>query len=82
VCQELLDEVRNNWKFLSRVVTGNETWVNWYGKETKQKSFWWKLVLSMSEEGKAFQVKYQEHIDGLFLTLRSLFIRDLFLQVK
>jgi hypothetical protein len=49
--QELLAEVRNKQNFLSGVVTGNETWVNWYGTETKQESFWWKLVLSMSEEG-------------------------------
>jgi hypothetical protein len=27
VCQELPDEVRNNKKFLSRVITGDERWV-------------------------------------------------------
>lgn len=63
VCQDLLVEVRNNQNFLLRVVTGIETWVYWYGTETKQQSFQWKLVMSMSKEGKARQVKHQEHVD-------------------
>jgi hypothetical protein len=38
VCLELLDEVRNDQNFLSRVITGDETWVYYYGPETKQQS--------------------------------------------
>jgi hypothetical protein len=38
VCLELLDEVRNDQNFLSRVITGDETWVYCYGPETKQQS--------------------------------------------
>jgi hypothetical protein len=63
--QDLLDEVRNDWYFVLRVVTGIETWVYWYGTETKQQSFQWNLVVSMSEVGKARQVKHEEHVDGL-----------------
>jgi hypothetical protein len=39
VCQELLDEVRNNQNFLSRTITGDETWLYCYELETKQRSF-------------------------------------------
>ena len=58
MCHKLLDEGGNKQNLLSRSVTGNETWVNLYGTETKQQSFWWKLVMSMSEEGKACQVQH------------------------
>jgi hypothetical protein len=36
VCQELLDDVRNNKNFLSRVITPGEAWFYCYDPETKQ----------------------------------------------
>jgi hypothetical protein len=42
VCHKLLDEVRNDKNFLSRIITGNETWVHCYILETKQQSCQWE----------------------------------------
>jgi hypothetical protein len=41
-CQELLDDVRNNKNFLSRVITGDITWAYCYDPKTKQQSSQWK----------------------------------------
>jgi hypothetical protein len=44
---------QNEQNFLWRIVTGNKTWVDWYGTETQQHSFQWELIMSTYEEGKA-----------------------------
>jgi hypothetical protein len=56
VCQELLDEVRNDQNFLSRVITGDETWVYCYDPETKQQPSQWKSSSSPRPK-KARQVR-------------------------
>jgi hypothetical protein len=38
VCQELLDEVRNDQSFHSRVIRGDETWLYCYNPEAKHQS--------------------------------------------
>jgi hypothetical protein len=42
VCQELLDEVRNNKNFLLRVITGDKTWFYCNNPETKEQYSQWK----------------------------------------
>jgi hypothetical protein len=38
VCHELLDDIRNDKNFLSRVITGDKTLLYYYDPETKQQS--------------------------------------------
>ena len=42
VCTELQEAVRHDPNFLSRVITGDESWVYGYDLETKQQSSRWK----------------------------------------
>jgi len=46
VCIELQKAVRNYSNFLSRVITGDESWLYNYDPETKQKSSQWKTPFS------------------------------------
>jgi hypothetical protein len=43
---ELKEQVRNDPDFLSKVVTGNESWIYGYDPETKQQSSQWKCPSS------------------------------------
>ena len=38
VCQDLLDHSENDKEFLSKIITGNESWVYGYDVETKVQS--------------------------------------------
>jgi hypothetical protein len=42
VSMELKEQVRNDPDFLSKVVTGDESWIYGYDPETKQQSSQWK----------------------------------------
>ena len=46
VCTELQEAVRHDPNFLSRVITGDESWVYAYDPETKQQSTQWKTPSS------------------------------------
>jgi len=46
VCNELQKAVRHNHNFLSRVITGDESWLYNYDPETKQQSSQWKTPSS------------------------------------
>jgi hypothetical protein len=46
VCTELQQAVRHDPNFLSRVITGDESWVYNYDPETKQQSSQWKTPSS------------------------------------
>ena len=47
VCTELQKAVRYNPNFLSRVITGDESWLYDYDLETKQQSLQWKMPSSL-----------------------------------
>jgi histone-lysine N-methyltransferase SETMAR len=42
VCRELRDQARDDPNFISKVITGDESWVYGYDPETKQQSSQWK----------------------------------------
>jgi hypothetical protein len=42
VCMELKDQARDDPNFISKVITGDESWVYGYDPETKQQSSQWK----------------------------------------
>lgn len=42
ICQDMLQRVEDDPSFLSRIITGDETWVYGYDPETKQQSSQWK----------------------------------------
>jgi hypothetical protein len=42
VCRELEDQARDDPNFISKVITGDESWVYGYDPETKQQSSQWK----------------------------------------
>jgi len=46
VCTELRQLASNDETFLSRVITGDESWVYGYNPETKQQSSQWKSPMS------------------------------------
>ena len=46
LCTELQEAVRHDPNFLSRVITGDESWVYGYDPETKQQSTQWKTPSS------------------------------------
>jgi hypothetical protein len=73
----MLDEVRNEQNFLLRVITGDTIWVYCYDPESKQQ--WKKPILSMK---KARQVRSNIKSMLIFLTVRALFIRNLFLHAR
>jgi hypothetical protein len=81
VCQEPLDEVRNDQKFLSVVVTETKpgfTLTTHYPTAVLTVE---KPMLSICKESPESQVKHQEHVSDFF-SMRSLFIRCLFLQAS
>jgi hypothetical protein len=43
VCEELCQIASDDVTFLSRVITGDESWINCYDPETKQQSSQWKM---------------------------------------
>jgi hypothetical protein len=59
-----LDEITT--KTLSRVITGDKTWVYCYDPETRKQSSQWKNLTYQPEESKASQVEHQELIVDLF----------------
>jgi len=66
LCQEPLDEVRNDQNFLSAVVTETKpgftlTTQNPTGVRTVEKP-----ILSTSKESSESQVKHEEHVSGYF----------------
>jgi len=56
VCTELQEAVRHDSNFLSRIITGDESWVYGYDPETKQQSMQWKTTPSPQPK-KARQVR-------------------------
>ena len=56
VCTELCQLASDSETFLSRVITGDESWVYGYDPETKQQSSQWKSPMSPRPK-KARQVK-------------------------
>jgi hypothetical protein len=56
VCKELCYITSNDATFLSRFITGDESWIYGYDPETKQQSFQWKSPNSLRLK-KARQVK-------------------------
>ena len=56
VCQDLLDHSENDKKFLSKIITGDESWVYGYDVETKVQSSRWTSKTSPRPK-KACQVR-------------------------
>ena len=56
VCQDLLDHSKNDKKFLSKIITGDESWVYGYDVETKVQSSLWTSKTSPRPK-KACQVR-------------------------
>ena len=46
VCQDLLDHSENDKEFLSKIITGDESWVYGYDLETKVQSSLWSSKTS------------------------------------
>jgi len=56
VCREMKDQLKTDPDFLSKIITGDESWCYGYDPETKQQSRQWKSALSPRQK-KARQVK-------------------------
>jgi hypothetical protein len=57
ICEVLRQIASNDATFLSRVITGDQSWIYGYGPETKQQSSQWKSPNSLRPKRKARQVK-------------------------
>ena len=80
VCTELQNAVRHDPNFLSRVITGDESWLYNYDPETKQQFSQWKMPSSLK---KVCQV--HSNIKSMlifFFTFEELCIRSLFHLVR
>jgi len=72
VCTELQEAVRHDPNFLSRVITGDETWLYDYDLETKQQPLQWKTPSSPWPK-KARQVRSNiKSILFIFLDIRGI----------
>ena len=56
VCREMKDQLKTDPDFLSKIITGDESWCYGYNPETKQQSSQWKSASSPRPK-KARQVK-------------------------
>ena len=72
VCHEMKDQLKNDPDFLSKIITGDESWCYGYDPETKQQSrdkatmSQWKSVSSpRPKKGEASQIKCENHVDLL-----------------
>jgi len=66
ICQRLLDRYKNEGEeFLSRIVTGDETWVHHYEPESKRQSMEWKHLGSPAKK----KFKTQPFVGKVMLTI-------------
>ena len=56
VCEDLLQQARNDLTFMSRIITGDENWNYGYDEENKPQSSYWKSLHSPRQK-KAGQVR-------------------------
>jgi len=61
ICTELHQLTSDDETFLSRVITGDESWVYGYNPETKQQSSQWKSPTSPRQKGQTGEKQCQEH---------------------
>jgi hypothetical protein len=62
VCTELCQLTSDDVMFLSRVITGDKSWVYGYDPETKRQSSQWKSSMSpRPKKGKTGEKQSQEH---------------------
>ena len=82
VCQELQETSNSDPTFISRIITGDESWVYGYDPETKQQSSQWKSPQSPRPK-KARQVRSQtKSMLIVFLTLKGLCTGNSYLPVR
>ena len=65
ICEELRQRVLHDPSFMSRITTGDESWVYRYDPETKQQSSQWKSPESPRPK-KARQSRTQKHAHRVF----------------
>jgi len=66
VCREMNNQLKTDPDFLSRIITGDESWCYGYDLKTKQQSSQWKSASSpRPKKGKASQIKCENHVDLL-----------------
>jgi len=79
VRSELQKTVRHNPNFLSRVITGDESWLYNYYPETKQQSSQWKMPSSLRPRRACqFHSSIESTLIIFFLTFEELCVRSLF----
>ena len=66
VCHEMKDQLKIDPDFLSKIITGDESWCYGDNPETKQQSSEWKSSSSpRPKKGEASQIKRENHVDLL-----------------
>jgi hypothetical protein len=67
ICQEILDCTSEDENFLTRIITGNETWVYGYtvGNENAVFTTGWKQ-LAKTEKGEVGKLEHESHVDRFF----------------
>ena len=79
ICQTLLNRNNNEGKkFLSRIVTGDESWVHHNSPENKRQSLEWKHPLSLVKKKFKSQLSVGKVMLTIFLGLRSAYFGGFF----
>ncbi|CAH1996265.1 unnamed protein product [Acanthoscelides obtectus] len=73
----LKPQLESDPNFLSKIITGDETWCYGYDPETKQQSSQWKTPSSPVQRMSSSQVKHQKNADLIFLMSKALSIPSL-----
>jgi len=82
VCTELQKAVRHDPNFLSRVITGDESWLYNYDQETKQQSSQWKTPSSPWPKKCTKVTATSSQCWSFFFKFKELCIRSLFHLVR
>jgi histone-lysine N-methyltransferase SETMAR len=77
ICKELKDQARDDPNFISKVITGDESWVYGYDPETKQQSSQWKSPNSpRPKKARRVRSNVKSMLIVFFLTSKALSTRN------
>jgi histone-lysine N-methyltransferase SETMAR len=67
ICRELKQQAKEDHKFISKIATGDETWVYDYDPKTKQQSSQWKsTIFTAAENSGSRSQQRQVYINHFF----------------
>ncbi|KAJ9583151.1 hypothetical protein L9F63_022502 [Diploptera punctata] len=65
-CTDLKEQLKNDPRFMEKVITGDETWIYGYDPETKQQSSQWESCISTPQESQTSSIECEVNDDCFF----------------